>query len=86
MRFMPLPGGKVVNDFGIVEQIRRASLSVMANLSLGSWMWLEKIFVKLSYIASGSAGEILDMFSRGIDLGSFIFTPRSLPIKPAVDS
>jgi len=57
----------VSKDYGYVDQIRRASVSVMNNISEGHERGSNKDFVKFLYIARGSAGEVRNMLYVGLD-------------------
>ena len=56
-------------DFGFVDQIRRASVSVMNNVAEGHERGTDKDFVKFLYIARASAGEVRSMTYVGMDQG-----------------
>jgi four helix bundle protein len=56
-------------DFAYVDQIRRASVSVMNNISEGHERGSNRDFVKFLYIARGSAGEVRNMLYTGLDQG-----------------
>lgn len=57
----------VSKDYGYVDQIRRASVSVMNNISEGHERGSNKDFIKFLYIARGSAGEVRNMLYVGLD-------------------
>jgi four helix bundle protein len=51
--------GKFYKDFGLRDQIRRASVSVPSNIAEGDEMGSDKQAVRFFYIAKGSSAEIL---------------------------
>lgn len=59
--------GKASNDYAYVDQIRRASISVMNNISEGHERGSNKDFMKFLYIARGSSGEVRNMLYIGLD-------------------
>ncbi len=60
---------RMCKDYGFVDQVRRAAVSVMNNLSEGHERGSNKDFVKFLYIARGSAGEVRNMLYIGLDQG-----------------
>jgi len=54
-------------DYGFVDQIRRAVISIMNNIAEGFERGSNKDFVKFLFIARGSAGEVLSMLYVGLD-------------------
>ena len=60
---------RMSRDYGFVDQIRRASVSVMNNIAEGHERGSNKDFVKFLYIARGSAGEVRNMLYVGCDQG-----------------
>ncbi|PKN64988.1 MAG: four helix bundle protein [Deltaproteobacteria bacterium HGW-Deltaproteobacteria-15] len=59
----------MARDFGFIDQIRRASVSVMNNLAEGHERGSSKEFVKFLFIARGSAGEVRSMLYVALDQG-----------------
>ena len=54
-------------DYGLVDQIRRASVSVMNNTAEGFERGSNKDFVKFLFIARGSAGEVRSLLYIALD-------------------
>ena len=50
--------GNFARDFGLRDQIRRASVSIASNIAEGFERDGTKEFVQFLYIAKGSAGEV----------------------------
>lgn len=48
-------------DFGMVDQMRRAAVSIMNNIAEGYERGSNKDFAKFPFIARGSAGEVRSM-------------------------
>jgi len=61
--------GKFGKDFGLRDQIRRASVSVMANIAEGFERCSDKEFQHFLYMAKGSAGEVRSHLFVAMDLG-----------------
>ncbi len=61
--------GKFEKDFGLRDQIRRASVSVMSNIAEGFERGSDKEFCRFLYIAKGSAGEVRSHLFVALDLG-----------------
>jgi four helix bundle protein len=54
-------------DYGFCDQIRRAAVSVMNNISEGYERGSNKDFVKFLFIARGSCGEVRSMLYVALD-------------------
>jgi len=61
--------GKFQKDFGLKDQIRRAAISVMSNISEGFERNSINEFIQFLYIARGSAGEVRSQLYIALDLG-----------------
>ncbi|MBS1812222.1 MAG: four helix bundle protein [Acidobacteria bacterium] len=61
--------GLFTRDFGLVDQIRRASVSIMANIAEGFGRRSDKEFANFLNIAHGSAAEVQSHLYVAIDLG-----------------
>ena len=57
----------VCRDFGFVDQIRRAAISIMNNIAEGFERGSNKDFVRFLFIARGSAGEVRSLLYLGLD-------------------
>lgn len=51
-------GGSFSRDFGLADQIRRASVSIMSNVAEGFERGSSTEFIQFLYIAKGSCGEV----------------------------
>jgi len=51
--------GKLSKDYGLRDQIRRASISIPSNIAEGDESGSNKQAVKFFYVAKGSAAELL---------------------------
>jgi four helix bundle protein len=56
-------------DFGMVDQMRRAAVSIMNNIAEGYERGSNKDFAKFLFIARGSAGEVRSMLYLAKDQG-----------------
>jgi len=56
-------------DRGFVDQIRRASVSVMNNIAEGYERGSNKDFAKFLFVARGSVGEVRSMLYVAVDQG-----------------
>lgn len=55
-------------DFGLKEQIRRASVSIMSNIAEGFSRQTNKEFIQFLYVARGSASEVQSQLYVALDL------------------
>lgn len=56
-------------DFGLIDQIRRASVSVMSNIAEGFERGSNTEFLQYLFIAKGSAGEVRTQLYIALDQG-----------------
>ncbi|MEW6028330.1 MAG: four helix bundle protein [Chloroflexota bacterium] len=66
--------GKFSRDFGLKDQIRRASVSVMSNIAEGFESQTQSQFIRYLGVAKASAGEV-----RSHTKSSPTFKPANLP-------
>ena len=60
---------KFRRDFGLVDQIRRASISISSNIAEGFERGSKREFVQFLYIAKGSVGEVRSQLQVSSELG-----------------
>lgn len=61
--------GEFRKDFGLREQIRRASVSILSNIAEGKARGSVKDFAKFLYIARGSCTEVQAQLIVALDMG-----------------
>jgi four helix bundle protein len=60
---------KFRRDYGLVDQIRRASISVSSNIAEGFERGSKREFIQFLYIAKGSLGEMRSQLHVSYELG-----------------
>jgi four helix bundle protein len=60
---------KVRRDYGLVDQIRRASISISSNIAEGFERGSKKEFIQFLYFAKGSLGEVRSQLQICFELG-----------------
>jgi len=61
--------GRFLKDFSLRDQIRRAAVSIISNISEGFSRQTDKEFVQFLHIAKGSTSEVQSQLYIGADLG-----------------
>ena len=61
--------GKFIRDFGLKDQIRRASVSILSNIAEGFERGGDKEFSQFLIIAKGSCGEVRAQLYVALDQG-----------------
>ena len=63
--------GKFAKDFGLRDQLRRASVSIPSNIAEGDELGTDKQAVRHFYIAKGSSAEVLTQAIISFEIGYF---------------
>lgn len=61
--------GNLSKDFGLKEQLRRASVSVPTNIAEGFERYSRKEHIQFLNIAKGSAGEVRSLLRLALEIG-----------------
>jgi four helix bundle protein len=61
--------GRLASDFGLRDQMRRASVSIMSNIAEGFERDGDREFLNFLSIAKGSAGEVRSLLYVALDAG-----------------
>ncbi len=61
--------GKLANDFGLKDQIQRASVSIPSNIAEGDELNTNKQAIKHFYIANGSCAELETQIIIAFEIG-----------------
>lgn len=64
-----LSNGKMRNDFGFRDQLRRSALSIASNIAEGKERKTSSEFIRFLYIAKGSAGELKTLLTIAKEVG-----------------
>lgn len=67
--------GSFARDFGLKDQIRRASISILSNIAEGFERGGDKEFLQFLAVAKGSCGEVRAQLYVAIEQG---YLPQSL--------
>ena len=59
--------GNFSKDYGLVDQIRRASVSIMSNIAEGFERGTNREFIQFLFIAKGSCGEVRAQITIAFD-------------------
>ena len=61
--------GSFIRDFGLKDQIRRASISILSNIAEGFERGGDKEFLQFLAVAKGSCGEVRAQLYIAVDQG-----------------
>ena len=61
--------GDLSKDFGLKDQLRRASVSIPTNIAEGFERYSRKEYVNFLNIAKGSAGEVRSLLRVALEIG-----------------
>ncbi len=75
---------KFSKDFGLKDQIRRASVSIVSNIAEGYGRGGNKEFMQFLYIANGSLNELYTQFIIAVEL-NYISKEESETILPQIN-
>ena len=67
--------GRFTRDFGLKDQIRRASISILSNIAEGFERGGDKEFLQFLAVAKGSCGEVRAQLYIAVDQG---YLPQDL--------
>lgn len=70
---------KSIKDYGFIDQLQRAAVSIMNNIAEGFEAGGNKMFLKFLYISKGSCGEVRSMLYLAIKL-KYIPDERALDL------
>ncbi|MFP5503874.1 MAG: four helix bundle protein [Candidatus Sericytochromatia bacterium] len=76
--------GPFAKDFGLKDQIRRASVSIISNIAEGYERGGDKEFIQFLSLAKGSSGEVRAQLYVAYDAG-FITQPQLDQLRSQVD-
>lgn len=61
--------GNLAKDYSLVDQMRRAAVSISSNIAEGNDRGTEKELIKYSYISKGSLSELLTQLEIAKEIG-----------------
>jgi four helix bundle protein len=61
--------GKISKDYGLKDQIRRASVSIPSNIAEGDELGTNNLAIRYFYIAKGSSAEVLTQAIISLEIG-----------------
>ncbi len=69
--YMLLKEQPLKNDFAMVDQFRRATISISNNIAEGFERETDKELIRFLYFSKGSAGEVRSLFNVMVEIGYF---------------